>query len=90
MNFIKSRLNKDNFWNLMFLVGMVVGWSITDAFGKENPTGAFISSWLTILGVPYIIKKACPVTFDKNEGFFNSEGRSLQNSYPTHLGVAMI
>lgn len=89
MNFIKSRLNKDNFWNLMFWVGMTIGLSITEIFGDQNPVAAFVSAWITILGMPYIMTKARPVTFDKNDGFFNSDGMSLKNSYPTRLGVVI-
>jgi len=74
--FIKARKNKDNFWNLMFTVGMILGWSITFGFGKQYSTAAFISAWSTILGVPFIVRHFSKITFSDGK-FLNREGIEL-------------
>jgi hypothetical protein len=86
MSWLKSRCTHDNFWNLMFWLGMTIGWFVTFQFGKQYPTGAAISSWVTILGVPFIAVKASKLTFTKEEGFFDSKGISLKDRYPTAFG----
>jgi hypothetical protein len=90
MNFIKSRLNSDNFWNLIFWLGMSVGWFVVFQFGKANPDGACIASWSTLLGVPFIVGKAQKITFNKEDGYFNSKGESLKASYPKELGRIIV
>ena len=85
-NFIKARLNRDNFWNLMLWFGMSFGWCVTFSIDELYPTISLITFWLTLLGVPYAVKKANKLSFDKKKGFFNKEGRSLKNVYPKDLG----
>ena len=76
MSFIKSRLNKDNFWNLMFWLGMtsftVLGEYFNNIKWLEYSFFCFAG-----LGVPLIIKQMQDVKFDKKYGFFNNNGRSL-------------
>jgi uncharacterized membrane protein YhaH (DUF805 family) len=84
-NFIKARLNRDNFWNLMLWFGMSFGWFLAGIIQESHPTVASIIFWITFLGVPYTVKKANKVVFDKENGFFNKEGRSLKTSYPTYI-----
>ena len=50
-SFIKARLNKDNFWNVMFFFGMFAG--ISAAFA----TNVMILSWITIVGVIWFVKR---------------------------------
>ena len=50
--FWDSRMNKSNFWNLMFGIGMVLGGFITLKFGKAYPYPCFYlcldnSNWST-------------------------------------------
>lgn len=59
--FIASRMNKDNFWNLVYFVGMFSG--ISTAF----MTKFMILSWITIIGIIWLVKRNADVTFDKME-----------------------
>jgi hypothetical protein len=76
MGFIKARLNKDNFWNLMFWLGMTVGTAISECL-SSNRLLFGISICATLFLVPFIIKTAQDVKFDKKYGFFDNNGRSL-------------
>ena len=90
-NFIKARLNRDNFWNLMLWFGMSVGWAIGVSISESPSTISTTILWLTLLGVPYAVKKANKLSFDKEKGFFNKEGRSLKTSYPRNiLGITIL
>ena len=60
-SFIEARLNKDNFWNLMFFLGMFTG--ISTAFA----TGIMILSWFTIAGIIWLVKRNSDITFDKEK-----------------------
>jgi hypothetical protein len=84
-NFIKARLNRDNFWNLMLWFGMSLGWAIGVSISESPSTISTSIVWLTLLGVPYAVKKANKLSFDKEKGFFNKEGRSLKSSYPKNI-----
>ena len=59
--FIASRMNKDNFWNLVYFVGMFSGISIAFI------TKFMILSWITIIGFIWLVKRNADVTFDKME-----------------------
>jgi hypothetical protein len=59
-SFIKARLNKDNFWNLMFCLLMFVG--VTIAFATDT----MILSWITIIGVVCLVKRNSEITFNKD------------------------
>ena len=59
--FIASRMNKDNFWNLLYFVGMFSGISIAFI------TKFMILSWITIIGFIWLVKRNADVTFDKME-----------------------
>ena len=60
-SFIKTRLNKDNFWNLMFFLGMFIGIAVAFA------TDIMILSWLTIIGVIWLVKRNSDITFNKDK-----------------------
>jgi len=63
--FIASRMNKDNFWNLMFWLGMFLGFSSAAFIDKQPISG--ILGVVTLFGVPYLVKRNTDVTFDKME-----------------------
>lgn len=88
MSFIKARLNRDNFWNLMFWLEMTVGLTsaVLLSLAEYNKL-AFIGFWLTILGVPYIIQKACRVSFNEEKNFLNSKGEILNEKIPNSFAV---
>ncbi|BBB57624.1 hypothetical protein MPCS_01635 (plasmid) [Candidatus Megaera polyxenophila] len=74
--FWDSRMNKSNFWNLMFGIGMVLGGFITLKFGKAYPTLGFICAWTTLIGVPLAVRYFSKVTFTDGK-FLTIEGREL-------------
>ncbi len=83
-------MNRDNFWNLVFWAGMVLGLTITNFFDEQQHTAGFISSWLTILGVPLIVSLGSKVSFNKNElTFFNSNGESLKDRRPNGIFIVL-
>ena len=67
--FIKLRLNRDNFWNLMFWLGMSVGTLISE-YLSDNRLLFGISVCIMLFIVPFIIKTAQDVKFDEKYGFF--------------------
>lgn len=89
-NFIKARLNLDNFWNLMLWFGMSLGWPVTLFVGKPIiDTGAWMFLLVILFVVPYIAAQGAKVSFDKEKGFFNKEGESLKASYPKEFGIIL-
>jgi len=63
--FIASRMNKDNFWNLMFWLGMFLGFTSAAYIDKQPISG--ILGVVTLFGMPYLVKRNADVTFDKME-----------------------
>ena len=80
IGFIQTRLNRDNFWNLMFLVLSVLGFGA--GFSIQQPFGGILF-WVTLLGVPYLVKRNSDITFDKDKlTFFNRKQESLNDRAP--------
>lgn len=83
---IKKLATKDNFWNLMFWVGIVAGSSLANAF--DPSVGGFIF-WATIIGVPWFIKRKQNLSINSDNVFVNSQGQLLNERYPV-LVILMI
>lgn len=60
-DFINNRLNKDNFWNVMFFATLVGGVGIAFA------TKIMILSWFAIAGSIWIVKSNSSIVFDKEK-----------------------
>ena len=93
ISFLQSRLNKDNFWNLMFFVGMNLGFGIAGLIMTltNNNTLFSIAMWVVILTVPYIIKKNSLVTFDKESlQFFNRNNEALTDRAPNFFLLLIV
>lgn len=74
-NFIRERLNKDNLGNLIFSLGMFTGIAIAFA------TDIMILSWVTIIGVPWFVRRKSLITFDKEKlEFTTSCGNKIKKS----------
>ena len=65
MGFIKSWLNKDNFWNLMFWAFITLCTMLSEYFNNIKLV-EYSFLCFSILGVPFIIKQIQDVKFDKN------------------------
>jgi hypothetical protein len=63
-NFINARMNKDNFWNVMFFITLVGGVGIAFA------TNIMILSWFAIAGSIWIAKRNSSIFFDKEKSEF--------------------
>ena len=60
-DFINNRLNKDNFWNVMFFAILVGGVGIAFA------TKIMVLSWFAIAGSIWIVKSNSSIIFDKEK-----------------------
>jgi len=65
VGFIASRMNKDNFWNLVYFVGMFIGFASAALIDKQPISG--IIGVVTLIGIPYLVKRNSNITFDKIE-----------------------
>lgn len=89
ISFLQSRLNKDNFWNLVFFVLTVLGWKL--AFFLNDKYLSFITAWSTILLVPYIVKKNSNITFDKEKlQFLNRNNEVLNDRAPNFFLLVIL
>jgi hypothetical protein len=76
--FIASRMNKDNFWNLMFFsvsfTGFACGFIIPQLVGG-------IVFWLSIIGAILFVKRNSPLTFNKEKlEFTTAQGNKVKKS----------
>nr|WP_322776452.1 hypothetical protein [Candidatus Megaera venefica] len=77
------KMSKDRFWNFVFWLGMSAGFSIAFAIVGTNPQTrdfpylASVVFWLTIIGVPFLVRTFSKTTFVKDKTFLSSEGREL-------------
>ena len=77
-NFIKARLNKDNFWNLMFFQLFFIALSLGNII--PQPLGIIIF-FVIFIGTIILIKYNCPLTFDKDKLKFTTNlGITIQKS----------
>jgi hypothetical protein len=63
--FIASRMNKDNFWNLVFFTVMFL-WFIMKDIIEQRPLRDIICLGL-IIGIMYLVKRNSNIVFDKLE-----------------------
>lgn len=77
-SFIKARLNKDNFWNLMFFLTFFIELSI--GYATPQPFGGVIF-WFAIIVAILLIKHNSHLTFDKEKlEFTTSQGNKIQKA----------
>lgn len=82
MQFVKDRLNRDNFWTLMFWVGIAVGLALAL---NLSPKAGGVIFWVTMIFIPWLIKRKHGMKLDKKKHFLNSEGKSLKKKYPKNI-----
>ena len=84
-DFINTRLNKDNFWNVMFLTltSMIV--FIAQLFMDTIPAG-FLLLFAAIILSPYFIAKFNAVKYENNEFISPTTNRKLGQYAPKYLG----
>nr|WP_172686800.1 hypothetical protein [Rickettsia endosymbiont of Ixodes pacificus] len=84
----KKPISKDNFWNLVFWLGMSIGFSLSLIISKVLHLQFLSTSimWLTFILIPFIVVRNNPVKYDPEAKIFlNSEGQSLKNKHPSSL-----
>ena len=93
ISFLQSRLNKDNFWNVMFFVGINFGFGIASLIISLTNNNTFFSivMWIVILTVPYIIKRNSSITFDKEKlQFLNRNNEVLNDRAPNFFLLVVL
>lgn len=86
--FIKARLNKDNFWNLIFLVFPIVLILMVQAIMDLIP-GGVILLFATLILSPYLISRVNKVEY-KNEMFHSSSTKRILCPYmPEAVGFIL-
>ena len=76
--FIASRLNRDNFWNLVFAFLLFLGWVLGRAISQ--PLGVIILI-LIVIGAVVLVKKRSPLAFDKEKiEFTTGQGIKIRKS----------
>ena len=77
-DFINARINKDNFWNLIFATLLFVGISL--GFMIKQPFGWIICFIMTTAAIA-LVKYNCHLTFDKEKiEFTTSQGLKIQKA----------
>lgn len=79
---IQDRLNKDNFWNLMFWVLASLCFAVIFVLPFALRIPAFLA---TIILIPIYIKTKHGMSFDKRKHFLNKNGVSLKKRYPKNI-----
>ena len=73
-------LTKDRFWNFVFWFGMSGGFAVTFAIvGSEShkhdfPYSAAFTFWVTVIGMPLLVRYFSKTVFVKDTIFKNGEG----------------
>jgi len=82
--FLESRLNKDNFWNLIFWLAISIGFTIALIIKSSFPEHGYglVFCCATIITAALMLKITCKTNFDIERRFTNSEGISLNNNLP--------
>ena len=77
-SFIKTRLNKDNFWNLMFFITFFIGLSL--GYITPQPFGGVIF-WFAIISAILLVQYNSHLTFDKEKSeFTTSQGNKIKKA----------
>src|SRR5690606_25192732 len=81
-NFISSRINKDNFWNLVFALGLALGCGFSDlvtgcASGSNILYIGKLIDLTTILAMTSMVRKFNKVTVTEGKKILNSQGQDI-------------
>ena len=87
-DFIKARLNKDNFWNLMFLTLPPISVFITQGVLDLIPGGVFLLLAI-LISSPYLISRANKVGYKDNMFHSTSTKRVLCPYMPEAIGFVL-
>jgi hypothetical protein len=86
----KKLATKDNFWNLMFWVGMVSSIFVSEQLHDLSPVLSLICIILSFVTVPGLLINFNKVSFIAPETFINSNGENLQHRFPKHFPIVFV
>ena len=75
-NWIKERLNKDNFWNVMFWVGICLNIVLIEV------TDSILLFLISLVLIPVSLTKINKVKYTEDNIFMTSSGRILNSIFP--------
>jgi hypothetical protein len=84
MNFITSRLSKDNFWNLVVFLGILLTVAIAEHFSSA------LMFVLAFTAVPYLLTRFNKVKYLEDGTIVNSQGEDLNDRLPRALLLIII
>jgi len=87
-SFLLARLNKDNFWNVIFFVGTSLCVLIAQILSDTIPGGVAILLF-TLISAPYFIARVNRIEYKENILCSSSTGRPLLNHLPKNLGFIL-
>jgi len=88
VGFIKARMNKDNFWNLMFALMFFIG--LTFGFIVPQPLGG-IMFWIFTIGAILLVKYNSHLTFDKEKlEFTTSQDFKIKKYGVMFIGLLLV
>lgn len=85
--FISSRLNRDNLWNLFFSLGLASGFALAQLFDNDGSTLPFFISLATIITLLVLIAFYNKVTINEEGKFLNSNGTDITDRHPSLLAL---
>ena len=87
-DFINNRLNKDNFWNVMFLTLTSTIVFVAQLLMNIIPAG-FLLLFAAIIFSPYFVAKLNAVEYKNNEFISSTTNRKLGQYAPKYLGFVI-
>lgn len=82
MDFITQRLNRDNFWNIVFWISTTLGCYAASIFKSS------VIFWTSILLIRFVIKKGTKVSFNEKRQLINCKGEILNQRVPNGFIIA--
>jgi hypothetical protein len=86
VGFIRARLNRDNFWNLIFWLALSSGFLAATSLKESFPKIAGVIFWTTIIGTPLVVRLFNKVTFTEDNRFCNRTGEDITDRQPSRGG----
>jgi len=86
--FVASRLNRDNFWNLMFAFMFFI--ALASGFIIPQPFGG-VMYWIFVIGAIVLVKFNSYITFDKEKlEFTTSQGLKIKKYGVMFIGLLLV
>lgn len=92
MEWLKERINRDNFWNLMFWVGVTISVLVTELLVYSFEIGllGLILFIISMTIVPYIIASFNKVKYIEGKIFLNAKNKDLSAKLPKKFSIVFL